>query len=601
MADDNGLKIKVTADTKPAEQSLDSFGDKANSLGKKLGVALAGYLSFQAVKEVLTKSVDAALEADRAVKEFNNSLAMTGKYTEAASISFQNYAGQLQKATGISDEVILKGASSLITLGKVAPENLNRVSAATLDLATAMQVDAGTAFDIMTKAANGNTMALKRYGISASEGGNATEKFSSILGKIEGQFGGLAARNLDPFTSMKVSIDELFESIGKIFTKNSSIKAVFLVISEQIGKLAEKINDFAGSNTIIKDMIKGFFDLGSVISRYVIAPFEVFYNYMVVGLKVIGVALADVGGALAGALGMDGLAQKSKDLSANLQGGLMGNIEQANSSAKNAASTWVSLFDEKMGKEMQVGGGKAGLSFSAGLDEYFVTTGDQVAATAAAMTDNVVNALQPPDDAGMKWDGFFQSLEGGFENLKLAFESMNEGLRALGKQLRGTLVTGFSNSFAAMGKALVKGENLLDAFAQSVLGVLGDLALQMSTFFIAQGVALLFTPGGSAQGAGLIAAGAALGVVGGILKALSGGGGGGAESAAGGASSSASDIGGSNLGSGLAAPQERALPQTGVQVIVQGNILNSRESALEIAQVLNDSFDTNGTYIRATG
>lgn len=601
MADDNGLKIKVTADTKPAENSLDSLGDKANSLGKKLGVALAGYLSFQAVKEVLTKSVDAALEADRAVKEFNNSLAMTGKYTEAASVSFQNYASQLQKATGISDEVILKGAASLVTLGKVAPENLQRVSAATLDLATAMQVDAGTAFDIMTKAANGNTMALKRYGISASEGGNATEKFSSILGKIEGQFGGLAARNLDPFSSMKVSIDELFESIGKIFTKNTSIKALFLVLSEQIGKIAEKINEFAGSNTIIKDMIKGFFDLGAVISKYVIAPFEVFYNYMVVGLNVIATALADVGGALAGAFGMEDTAKKAKALSDALKGNLGGDIQTANDSAMNAASSYVSLFDEKMGKEMQVSGGKAGLSFSTGLEEYFTTTGEEVTNTAAAMSDNIVNALQPPEDAGMKWDGFFQSLQGGFENLKLAFESINEGLRGLGKQLRSTLVTGFTNSFAAMGKALVKGENLLDAFAQSVLGVLGDLALQMSTFFIAQGVALLFTPGGSAQGAGLIAAGAALGVVGGILKALSGGGGGGAESTAAGASSSASDIGGSNLGNGLTAPAERALPQTGVQVIVQGNILNNRESALEIAQVLNDAFDTNGTYTRATG
>jgi hypothetical protein len=45
--------------------------------------------------------------------------------------------------------------------------------------------------------------------------------------------------------------------------------------------------------------------------------------------------------------------------------------------------------------------------------------------------------------------------------------------------------------------------------------------------------------------------------------------------------------------------QERAAAQTGVQVVVQGNIFDSRETGLQIAQIINDSFDLNGTIIRA--
>jgi hypothetical protein len=47
------------------------------------------------------------------------------------------------------------------------------------------------------------------------------------------------------------------------------------------------------------------------------------------------------------------------------------------------------------------------------------------------------------------------------------------------------------------------------------------------------------------------------------------------------------------------AEQERMAAQTGVQVIVQGNIFDSRETGLQIAQIINDSFDLNGTIIRS--
>jgi hypothetical protein len=43
---------------------------------------------------------------------------------------------------------------------------------------------------------------------------------------------------------------------------------------------------------------------------------------------------------------------------------------------------------------------------------------------------------------------------------------------------------------------------------------------------------------------------------------------------------------------------EREKPQTGVVINVQGNILDRRETGLELAKVLSESFDTNGTIVR---
>ena len=193
-----------------------------------------------------------------------------------------------------------------------------------------------------------------------------------------------------------------------------------------------------------------------------------------------------------------------------------------------------------------------------------------------------------------------QDAQATFGNFLSGFEqglkSMAVSVMQLGKQMSGTFVNGFANSFGAIGKALTKGENVLDAFASSMLGVLGDLALQMSTFFIAQGIALLFSIGGAAQGAALIAAGAALGVVGGALKAIGGGGSGAASP--GSSPTSPSYTSDSNVGTTFTSDQERAKAQTGVQVIVQGNVFDSKETGLQIAQILSDSFDTNGTIVR---
>lgn len=600
MAEENGINIRVNADTKPAEDSLDQFGNKVNSLGKTLGAALAGYLSFQAVKKVLSESVDAAIESDKAVKEFNNSLAVTGQYTQQASQAFQDYASSLQKSTGVADEVILKGASSLVTLGKVAPENLNKASQAALDLASVMQTDASTAFDIMTKAAAGNTRALSTWGIKISEGGSAADRFQEVLSQIEGRFGGLAQRSADPLTKIKVAIDEFLESIGKVATHSKALQAAFIVVGKYIHQLSEKFTRLNTGKTFIDDLVYGFIKTGEAISKYVIAPLETLYRFMVVGIKTIILGLASIVEAAAVAFGKIDLAKGAKEIREKFWNELQTDTQTANNAAVNTAANYVSIFSEKAAEDMRVGGENSGLAFSDGLAKGFNKFGEDIAATEKTIVDHTQNVATAQQEMGIQigniWDGITNKTPQLIDSIK----SINDGLIKLGQQLKNTFAAGLTNSFAAMGKALVKGENLLDAFAQSMLGVLGDMALQMSTFFMAQAIALMFSVGGAPQGAALMAAAVGLAVVGGVLKALSGGGGG-----AGGASSatpaSAADIGGSNLGGGFSSREERVSPQTGVQVIVQGNILNTRESALEIAQVLNDSFDTNGTFIRATG
>jgi hypothetical protein len=116
------------ADTKPAEQSLESFGDKVVEIGRKASIALAGYFSFRALSIGFEKAVESAMEAERAVKQFNAAMISTGTYTEAASASFEDYASSLERTTGVADDVIMSNAALLVSIGKLEGEGLKRAT-----------------------------------------------------------------------------------------------------------------------------------------------------------------------------------------------------------------------------------------------------------------------------------------------------------------------------------------------------------------------------------------------------------------------------------------------------------------------------------------
>lgn len=169
---------------------------------------------------------------------------------------------------------------------------------------------------------------------------------------------------------------------------------------------------------------------------------------------------------------------------------------------------------------------------------------------------------------------------------------------ALSKQLGATLNQGLANAIAAGVQSIVQsvrsGENAFGNFVKAVAKVMGNLAIQMGTMLIATGLGIeaLKALGGSAA----IIAGIGLVAVGTILSALAGGGGG--ETPGTGSFSNGGGPGGVvGTQTGVAAQSEFNPAQQGTQihVNVQGNILDRRESGLEIAQVIQEHFNQNGS------
>lgn len=118
---------------------------------------------------------------------------------------------------------------------------------------------------------------------------------------------------------------------------------------------------------------------------------------------------------------------------------------------------------------------------------------------------------------------------------------------------------GLAGSLADVAAGLASGSLKAGDFGNAIKGAFGSIFKDLGRGFVLQGTALLFTPGGQAAGAGMIAAGLGLSVLGG---AMSRGGGSSSASAGGGGSAAAGAVSAAARQAAGATPQETRGPST---------------------------------------
>jgi hypothetical protein len=541
---DNEFIVTVKANTKPAEKEVETFGDKFVGVGKAAATAFAGVFAASKLIGFFQDSVKEALEAEKAVKQFNFALKAAGVFSEEVSKNFQDYASSLQKVTGVQDEVILKGAQTLIQIGELSGKMLNRTMMASLDFAADRGIDASEAFEMLARAAQGNVTAFSKLGVEFQKNATDAQKFEQVLGFIESKMNGAAKESAKGFqgalNNLSNTWSDMLESFGTGVTQSSFAVQAINALSDSL--------------------------------KWV----QVFASAAWAQIKNMGAALEYLG-----AIGVSTMnAITMMDMSRLTNG-----VSQATEAYKahimennNAIISYDSLNTK--------------------MTEAVIPAFEKQ----KQATDAATISIQELRSAQEEYENVIQSQQSSVANMADGFvigmATMSQSARSLGATLSSTMKVGFGNAFAAMGSALVKGEDAFGAFGKSILSMLGNIAIQMGQFYIAAGIAALWL--NPAQGAGMIAGGAALSVLGGVLQAL-GGGGAAAAASAGGASAGAANAAVASGEDTIYNPtneQEREKPQTGVVINVQGNILDRRETGLELAKVLSESFDTNGTIVR---
>jgi hypothetical protein len=162
------------------------------SLGKLAVAAGAATVAAGAVALAIAKVTEAAQKQEDADVRLAVALASIGENTAKARQSLGELASQLEKTTKQDDEAIQELMATLIQLGRVGLDQLPRVTKATIELAAVTRSDLGAAADLMAKAAQGNTTALKRWGIVLDESIPPGERFAALITLIEKNFAGVA-------------------------------------------------------------------------------------------------------------------------------------------------------------------------------------------------------------------------------------------------------------------------------------------------------------------------------------------------------------------------------------------------------------------------
>ena len=190
---------------------------------------------------------------------------------------------------------------------------------------------------------------------------------------------------------------------------------------------------------------------------------------------------------------------------------------------------------------------------------------------------------------------FIDGATGSLDTFQNVAKNMSKATRQFSVSVKKNILNGAANAmtrgFSAMGAAMATGDDAFKAGAKAILGSFGETLSQLGQGYILQGTARLFTP--EPGGPGLIAAGAALSVFGGLLSAKYGGG----------AGASAPSGGGSTAAEGPETPEfgpetlEDRDPRTSVNITVQGDILSENNTGERLVELVNTAFNQQGVVV----
>ncbi len=578
------------------------FGGEFKKSSKFLfaGLGVGAIAAVASIRKVISSSKEfvqlAGVQQD-AVNELNSALKRTGKFTEEASKDFQAFASQLQNNSVIGDEVILKNAALIQSLGRLSVEGLKGATQAALDMAAVLGIDLTAAATLVGKAAAGEVGSLSRYGVIVKKGANSAETFAKVLKALGVQFGGGALAQTNTFTGaldqLVNTYGDLKELVGEIITSSPTVIRLFKFISSEILKVQSSLKGLTKEGDIAGDLARSFVYVAIKVTD-LLKPFEFLINGLSILFLELRIKFKTLETILIG--GLQRLGNKLGSIPFLVNNPITRSLKKLNTDVAIELSELQNQYNKDLPKVFETDFSDKALAFANKLKAALaVDLGPTVKKDDG--DGGVVPKLSAEDQAALDTLTLFgqkldlvkvKAQKFAVDWAKVATSIKNNAVQGIGK--------GVAGGFSAVGAALVKGENALEAFGKAFAAAIGQAAVQLGTRFILEGVAISFNPflGGPAVGGPLIAAGAALATFGGALGAIAGGGG-----------AAATGVGGGTAVSGGITDdieEDEAIAEapdsTQVNVVVQGDVLDSEESGLRIANILNEAFDKQGVVVK---
>ena len=252
--------------SKKASKAMGGLGGTLKKMAIAGGAIFLATKAFQLMGQAMTKvndftkeSITLAAKQQNAVKKLGTSLETAGIHTEGASERLQEYAASLQLVTTYGDETIIEVEAMLATFG-ASEDVIISATQATLDMASAMDMDLKAAAILMGKAIAGETGSLSRYGIIVDENELKTRGFAAVLDAVNEKFAGQAASAAETYAGrleqMKNRFGDLKETIGFAFMpiltdlmgKITESGGLFENLEEWVGKTAKALEEWFSLN-----------------------------------------------------------------------------------------------------------------------------------------------------------------------------------------------------------------------------------------------------------------------------------------------------------------------------------------------------------------
>ncbi len=346
------------------------------------GLVLKAFDSAIAVSKELfnvfaVDGVKSAIAEEEAIKRLDTALQLAGNTTKGTKESLVEFANELERTTGISDDAAISNIALLQSLAPLTEKGLKEATKAAADLSSALGVDLETATRALAGAANGNLAQLQKLTKQTfKEGATDAETFKNALEQLQGAFGGAAIKNFDTFngaiTGTQNAFEDLIKSFGRIVIENEAVKSAIRLVGAAFGELENFIN--ANKDRINKFITNGVlflveaFKVGVQAVKDFFAAFEEsgsFLNLIGKELKTIGQLVFNLGEIIVGVgvLAIDGLrfALASLGLTFDdviggikvfigvLLQGLIFNVQLA----FDALGSLIGIFDKELGEKIK--------------------------------------------------------------------------------------------------------------------------------------------------------------------------------------------------------------------------------------------------------
>lgn len=212
--------------------ALGGIKDKLGGLGTAVlgaaGVAVGG---IAVMGKKMVEFGQLAADEQEGVVALGQAVKNTGANWDEASEAIEGYLAAELKRTALDDGEGREAIQKLTEATGDYKESM-KLMAITQDLARAKGMDLSQAAELVGKVYNGQTTALKRYGITLDEGADSAEAFAAMQQKFGGQAEAFANTNAGAQQRLQIAMGNLKETIGG---------AVLPIMTS----LAEKASDLA--------------------------------------------------------------------------------------------------------------------------------------------------------------------------------------------------------------------------------------------------------------------------------------------------------------------------------------------------------------------